>query len=1490
MVDENEDLDDLFDDDEEEVVIEEQSEVVDSTGDSFDPDNTPNPESQSEGGEVAKEVLKEEYEEEHTEPQGDAGAAAKEVKLQEEVPELPTAELIVGKTQASALLKIAESNNRKYSDIVELKELPEIGHIEVSDNKLGAPAFVTFYDNSGNDITDSISTIMDLPADFMSTIKGDSNAILFDNIIENSAFTGPDAQSARPFNSDLMGNCFKETFATFTNTADQLKRRSLMSETLKNLRSLMMQLSKVFAFDDYRHLEAFMAAWMMQDSTCRLSGVPGTGKTTVIECAATLLSNSYGFNVASRICAGGGYRAKTLADIFADNDDFSNIYDTLQFPSGQKYHISYGNMARKDIKNRWEEWRFSDWHQPSTRDGKFAYAGITDGGDNAVRASGAYLYDFSFLQSEYSTANQSQQYNKLPLKSDAFRNMLLNHYYVDVPLSYDVGDKETYGLKVDEEHIPVLSGRQATKRLVKPIKIFNADGSAATIKPFLELPNGHDAEGNPSSIRMYLAHPEYLRVYQQTFELIENTGRSVADAVKELLSETDIDGDRNGLYTDAGRNEGYWFREFLLRNFYDDRAAPKESGTQNLDSISLEMITEIGIAKVDYEKRADEVLYGMEIRETSSYDAAVGGNVNTFDFEPIPRPIVTQPIKFFNEANRSKPGMEDAILGLIAERKVEYRGKEFDSPNFVAWMDTNPHQKGNDLAFTDRIDMELLFKSVGMGGRYNILAGKSDLPPKLSLVNELRDKNALQPLRFNDLRNMWNFIKKDINLVQPGGAYDGFRDISAISVLFSQSYRKRMTSTGVNRQNAAWLENPHESPLVDFSTTTNTESGGAGEGTKSPVIENPYSLSGWAGGDNKITGDVLGTQANSVHVPAAFKRILGFRFTNSLMKLSRAFAFLRGKLYVSREDIVDALPYVTAHRMGRSREGLSDIEGNTKGIDKSIAKKLAYNNEQEFIREVLVNGYINRDIDVGQGRGASLLEMLDTFYERCVSILQSCSAAWEYEEQVLQAMQSYINSTTQLSTMLSPVHWHIATMVSENERKGYSTLRDYNFPNDNATGYPEMYNYFLQRITQPVSNPGSEGDAGLIDYYFLRGEVANNVNLFSDDKARLLRLIDEEIGVVAAGSTGNGNAFPESSAVDVSRYGSIGKKMITEVDKFYTRSYGDPLGAWGAVSGMSSQYGEISSNSDQIWGNLNMNSPNFYAPASVPADNNMVSRLSNQQLKVIGRFTVGEEYATSAEYGRFMKSINGFMAIAQGWAGRGRIILDSAQQDSYKDFEKGAVVDYPTEAIGFSDFMGQLKGIVKAAVKDPAQPADYTIIDRTNKKVQRKATMSGQKGAQGIMACFELPHSPISKFKPERLKSEETDETVFVTGGRGKLNDVKRSMKSGDHLRLWIKLASIGSVESTGYHTLMFSVGITSNFGIYMNPLGGVGQSSENETIEWCAIDFEPAYLNKFWATGSSQQLYTDQGSKATLIDAGNMTKADKAYYAEHIGRALMRD
>ena len=60
---------------------------------------------------------------------------------------------------------------------------------------------------------------------------------------------------------------------------------------------------------------------------------------------------------------------------------------------------------------------------------------------------------------------------------------------------------------------------------------------------------------------------------------------------------------------------------------------------------------------------------------------------------------------------------------MIAEKEVEYRGQVFSSPNFTAFMDTNPHVGGNDLAFTDRIDMELMFPSALLDQRYKILKG-----------------------------------------------------------------------------------------------------------------------------------------------------------------------------------------------------------------------------------------------------------------------------------------------------------------------------------------------------------------------------------------------------------------------------------------------------------------------------------------------------------------------------------------------------------------------------------------------------------------------------------------------------------------------------------------------------------------------------------------------------------------------------------------------
>ena len=66
----------------------------------------------------------------------------------------------------------------------------------------------------------------------------------------------------------------------------------------------------------------------------------------------------------------------------------------------------------------------------------------------------------------------------------------------------------------------------------------------------------------------------------------------------------------DGLYTDAGRNEGYWLREMMCHFMRDNRATTKNG----IDEIGMEMLQEIGVAKIDYDKRPDEVLYGLEIQ------------------------------------------------------------------------------------------------------------------------------------------------------------------------------------------------------------------------------------------------------------------------------------------------------------------------------------------------------------------------------------------------------------------------------------------------------------------------------------------------------------------------------------------------------------------------------------------------------------------------------------------------------------------------------------------------------------------------------------------------------------------------------------------------------------------------------------------------------------------------------------------------------------
>jgi len=424
-------------------------------------------------------------------------------------------------------------------------------------------------------------------------IGDDGSEMKISSVLSASNFGPTDAtDDAQPFSSDNMGAIIYEELRRMLRDKDKEGGREQQIDNLRKIRKHMDSLSRVFGFDDPNQLEAFFCAWLMKDSTCRLTGIPGTGKTTVINSAATLMSNSYGYYEGRRY-----YAAKKIAE-----SSWGEPHIPVIFPAGQSYDVNYGDKDYQGVRRLWEYWRFSDWS-------------LYSGGK-----SGSYVYGFRFLQ-----RNSDAQYQKLPMTPEAFADLLF------APISQD---------------------------------------GTISAKPV-------------------------------SMETIENLFR---EGKKKASDMGDLEKDNRGyahwrgsaLWTDSGANEGFNFREFLLEHFYDSRLDDESNG---LSLISDEMLNECGIAKIDYDKRAEEILYGIEIRQITEIDPLSKRTVASYQFDPTPRPIVTQPIKFFNEANRSGSGVEDAILGLIAEKTVEYRGQIFKSPSFVAWMDTNPHQKGNDLAF-----------------------------------------------------------------------------------------------------------------------------------------------------------------------------------------------------------------------------------------------------------------------------------------------------------------------------------------------------------------------------------------------------------------------------------------------------------------------------------------------------------------------------------------------------------------------------------------------------------------------------------------------------------------------------------------------------------------------------------------------------------------------------------------------------------------------
>ena len=1230
-------------------------------------------------------------------------------------------------------------------------------------------------------------------------------------------------------------------------------KRAEQAQRLSNIRRSINSLTSVFGFDDPRQAEAFIAAWLMKDSTCRLSGIPGTGKTTVVESAALLMANSYGFDDQIR---------------FYPKDASDPESEFLIFENGQQYE-AYLNQNKDGIRDLWNNWRFTEWYSmnPEQPTEKIANLG----------SSGSYLYDFGFLAKKYSVMEGQVATYRQKLGSisrDLYRKALLNCWLYK------------------EKGINPLDGSEYNIYKIMPINLgLEAFGPGRDGK----ITAGESHPNDPNYKAQFTV--DYAKLLTPGLKEKLTGNMTMADLLQSL-----------DFRTDAGRNEGFALREWLMSHYYDER---RDRGDAGRSSIKGEMLREIGIAKIDYDKRADEVLYGMDIRQVSRKDPNdPGKTISAYDFEPIPRPVVTQPIKFFNEANRSQSGVEDAILGLIAEKTVEYRGRSFRSPSFVAWMDTNPHQKGNDLAFVDRIDMELLFSTLTLGDRYmqlksqykdrtvnqdtDALSQPQDLVIFDSEIGMASDSpNRARSMRITDLMKLWKYID-GIPFTNGGRSmmgYDGLRDISLISVMFTQRYMTRPTETtmGSDQSRTAQLpdsQNIHSSPLIDISKTTNQD---LLEGNSPTTMFET---------DNASSFGSIGTDG-SLQAPALFKRVLGFRFTKSLVKLSRTLAFLRGKDFVTRTEILDALPYVIGHRMGPARAG-NDPKGRDLGTVTGGLGVLP--SEQELIRELLVSGYVKpvsgESSDDGSlkfeplyeaqanpntnSRKNTLLDVWDTVYQRCMATLASCDNFAQYEVKILRPLKQMLNGEdADNAENTTPIHWHIATMVVEQERKEKELSRC--LRTDDGLTYRQRYNKYFRAINIPTdvnesldmqapsTAEGIQIDYSLLDYYILRSKIASDPLLFTDDRTYLLDLVEARISTFA------GPAFNVAAedAIEVpigySNYylWNDSSPLIQDYivhpnpGTYNISTYNDALGAYGQLMQNSKKIdvaaiiGEISSEDDAIF--------NLTNDATV----GLSYEMSNQKMQISGSYLHRKESdgsyleidrTTARSPGTYLASMDAITDNFRAWCDSGVIMASNGSiQSSNADFE-----------LTMEDWELAVEAVLANPNQDIAQTLSDAGID---------PTWEFAFDDSGLFFCFDLAHHSSSR----------KANTLLVMMKEQGLIDEDATDIPNDKLKLWVWIAAkkyIDDDAATATWRYITTYGITSGFLADTKIIRkGTGQYEMTVPGTFVAIDSQAFYD----ACGKASNWSPAGDDTVPFMDAGNLTEADAGAYHQLFLGALFR-
>ena len=283
---------------------------------------------------------------------------------------------VIGNENTNQLIKYAKAEGKTLEEIVSARSIPNLGRIEVFNSKTGSPRYLEFRDDKGNNISGGIAKVMG--------IDGVKKQLVIQSLVDNSVFTTTEGHPD-VFNATDMGKALAPAISSKMSVLASQEKQGERLRYLGWIQQNTSRLGSVFGFDDYQQLEVFIAAWLMKDSTCRLSGIPGTGKTTVINCASTLFANAYGHHAEQVLLCSPAYASNNggiveRSQIYGENEDTSNAYaDYRVVRKGMEYDIQYNYTKYADVHRLWSEWRFMGWQRPD------------QSSKPTIQRSGAYL-------------------------------------------------------------------------------------------------------------------------------------------------------------------------------------------------------------------------------------------------------------------------------------------------------------------------------------------------------------------------------------------------------------------------------------------------------------------------------------------------------------------------------------------------------------------------------------------------------------------------------------------------------------------------------------------------------------------------------------------------------------------------------------------------------------------------------------------------------------------------------------------------------------------------------------------------------------------------------------------------------------------------------------------------------------------------------------------------------------------------------------------